>query len=376
MWPKYAVSALDWKLMTELTRRVFLGGAAAFGLTGCLSYHQGPMPGEPKGATFEMVGGTRVHFTDEGEGPPVVLIHGFASSMGAWADLKKTLAPKHRVIALDLKGFGWTDRPEGDYSPKAQAALVWGLLGKRGVKEPVMVVAHSWGSSVALEMALAKPERVKKLALYDAWIYEEQLPSTFYFARADGMGEAIIGAFYDERPDDKIAIAFYDKRFVTEELIETVEDQLSRPGTKAAALAAIRGQRYADRQALYKKIQAPTLLLWGREDRVTLLEYGERLSKDLPNAKLVVYPQCGHFPMIEARTASSRDLAQFLDAPDAARDNANKAAEAERKPASEDGDGATAAPQPDASEPSKESAKDAPNDASKKPAQPKDGSAP
>jgi len=333
MWPKYVVSALDWKLMTELTRRMFLGGAAAFGLTGCLSYHSGPMPGEPKGATFEHVGGVRVHYSDEGEGPIVVLIHGFASSMGAWTDLKKTLAVNHRVIALDLKGFGWTDRPEGDYSPKAQAALVWGLLGKRGIKDPVMLVAHSWGSSIALEMALSKPDRVKKIALYDAWVYEEQLPSTFYFARADGMGEAIIGAFYDERPDDKIAIAFYDKRFVTEELIETVEDQLSRPGTKAAALAAIRGQRYKDRQALYKKIQAPTLLLWGREDRVTLLEFGERLSKDLPKAKLVVYPQCGHFPMIEARTPSSRDLVAFLDEPiiDAPATNAAEPAKLPKK---------------------------------------------
>ncbi len=318
MWPKYAVSALDWKLMTELTRRMFLGGAAALGLSSCLAHHTGPMPGEPKDGAFHNVSGVRVHYVDEGEGPVVVLIHGFASSLGAWTGLRKSLAPNHRVIALDLKGFGWTDRPEGDYSPRTQAALVWGLLAKLGVKDPVTLVAHSWGSSVALEMALSKGDRVKKIALYDAWVYEEQLPSTFYFARADGMGEAIIGAFYDERPDDKIAIAFYDKKFVTEALIETVEDQLSRPGTKAAALAAIRGQRYADRQRLYKKIDKPTLLLWGREDRVTLLEFGERLSKDLPKAKLVVYPQCGHFPMIEAAVPSTRDLLEFIDAPEPA----------------------------------------------------------
>lgn len=283
-----------------------------FALTGCLSHHAGPLPGAPKEATFEVVKGTRVHYTDEGEGPPVVLIHGFASSLGTWTGVRQTLAKKHRVIALDLKGFGWTDRPEGDYSPKAQAELVLGLLGALGVEEPVALVAHSWGSSVALQLALLEPKKVTRIALYDAWVYEEQIPMTFLWSRADGMGELLIGAFYDERPDDKIAIAFHDQKYVTEALIETVEDQLSRPGTKAAALAAIRGQRYEDVQKSYPKIDVPVLLLWGREDRVTPLAVGERLSKDLPNAKLVVYPACGHFPMIEAVRPSTRDLAAFL----------------------------------------------------------------
>lgn len=294
-----------------MKRRAFSLGLV-LSLTGCLSHHQGPLPGAPKGATFEVVKGTRVHYTDEGDGPPVVLIHGFASSLGTWTGVKKTLAKRHRVIALDLKGFGWTDRPEGDYSPKAQAELVLGLLGALGVEEPFAIVAHSWGSSVALQLALMEPKKVTRIALYDAWVYEEQIPMTFLWSRADGMGELLIGAFYDERPDDKIAIAFHDQKYVTEELIETVEDQLSRPGTKAAALAAIRGQRYEDVQKSYPKIGVPVLLLWGREDRVTPLEVGERLSKDLPNAKLVVYPACGHFPMIEAVRPSTRDLAAFL----------------------------------------------------------------
>ncbi len=281
-------------------------------VVGCLAHHAGPLPGEPKDATFENVAGTRVHYTDEGEGPPVVLIHGFASSLGTWTAVRKELAKRHRVIALDLKGFGWTDRPEGDYSPKAQAELVLGLLGALGVEEPVALVAHSWGSGIALQIALLQPKRVTRIALYDAWVYEEQIPMTFLWSRGDGMGEFLIGAFYDERPDDKIAIAFYDKRFVTEELIETVEDQLSRPGTKAAALAAIRGQRYEDVQKKYPTIDKPVLLLWGREDRVTPLSVGERLVKDLPNARLSVYPGCGHFPMIEAHRPSTRDLAAFL----------------------------------------------------------------
>ena len=82
----------------------------------------------------------------------------------------------------------------------------------------------------------------------------------------------------------------------------------------SAALAAVRGQQYEEIQARYRKIDKPTLLLWGRDDLVTPLRYGERLVKDLPNATLVTYPQCGHFPMIEAAGTSTDDLVSFLDA--------------------------------------------------------------
>ena len=289
--------------------------AAAALLTGCApSFYDGVPPGAPKDAFYADIGGTRLRFVDEGEGPPVVLLHGFASALETWRGVKEELLKKHhRVIALDLKGFGWSSRPEGDYSPQAEAALVLALMDQRNVKSAA-VVAHSWGSSVALAMAIAAPERVTRLALYDAWVYEEQLPTTFLWARASGVGEALFVLFYAERPDEKMARAFYDpNRYVTEKFVEEVERALDRPGTTAAALAAVRGQRFEEVQKEYKDLQQPVLLLWGREDQVTLLTYGERLARDLPHTKLVVYPRCGHFPMIEAKGPSTDELARFLD---------------------------------------------------------------
>lgn len=288
--------------------------ALSVGSQGCAgSFHRGPMPGEPRDATFLEIEGTRVRYTDRGEGPPVVLIHGFASSLETWLTVAPALEKRHRVLSLDLKGFGWTDRPEGDYSPAAQARLVWGLLDARGV-EQAAVVAHSWGSSVALSMALSQPRRVSRIALYDAWVYEEQLPSFFLWSRSPGIGETLFGLFYKERPDEKMARAFYDQRFVTHALVSDVERALDRPGTVAAALAAVRGQRFAEIQDRYRTITQPALLLWGREDEVTTLPFGERLARDLPDARLVVYPRCGHFPMIEASYASTAELASFLAA--------------------------------------------------------------
>jgi pimeloyl-ACP methyl ester carboxylesterase len=189
---------------------------------------------------------------------------------------------------------------------------VFALMDQRGI-ERAAVVAHSWGASIALEMALSRPDRVTRLALYDAWVYEEQLPSTFHWARSQGVGELLFGLYYHERPGEKMALAFHDRKHVTEELLSAVEAALERPGTTAAALAAVRGQRYALVQHRYREIEKPALLLWGREDRVTPLSVGERLVRDLPRSKLVVYPRCGHFPMIEAERASTSDLVAFLE---------------------------------------------------------------
>ncbi len=278
----------------------------------CMQFHSGPMPGEPKAATFAEVDGVRVRYTDTGgEGSPVVFVHGFASSLDVWEGVAGEIAKSHRVLSLDLKGFGWTDRPEGDYSPAAQAALVLHLMDARGIDKAAFV-AHSWGASVVLALALAAPERVARIALYDAWVYEEQLPPAFYWARADGLGEAIFGLFYNQRVEDKIALAFYDKKFVTQKLVDATERALERPGATAAALAAVRGQRYSRIQERYRTIQQPTLLLWGREDVVTPLTYGERLSNELGHARLVVYPRCGHFPMVEAKAPSNTELVTFL----------------------------------------------------------------
>ncbi len=281
-------------------------------VSGCSpAFHRGALPGEPKDARYAQVGDTRVRYVDEGQGPAVVLLHGFASSLDNWKRVRPALRQRHRVIALDLKGFGWSDRPPGDYSPRAQAQIVRALLDQRGVDD-VAVVGHSWGGSVAMQLALNDAKRVRRVALYDAWVFEEQLPTAFHMARAPGLGELIFGAFYDERIDEKMASAFFDRRYVTEAFVEEVERGLERPGSTAAALAAARSQHFDQVQQRYSKMDKPTLLMWGREDRITPLHYGERLARTLPGAKLVVYPRCGHFPMIEAAAESTRELSAFL----------------------------------------------------------------
>lgn len=282
-------------------------------LSGCPQFHNGPVPGAPSGATFvDAGGGVKLRYADRGEGPAVVLIHGYSSSLEIWDEVAPVLALGHRVIAFDLKGFGFSERPPGDYSPATQAAHVWRALDELGVAD-VAVVGHSWGASVALAMVLARPARVRRVALYSAYVFEDQVPGFLRWARVDGIGELLFGLFYRERIADRVALAYADDRYVTAERIDRVERELGRVGAVAAALATARGQRYADVERRYGSITQPTLLLWGADDAVTPIHFARRLQKTLPDARLVEIHDCGHLPMIEAYDQTTRALREFLD---------------------------------------------------------------
>lgn len=275
-----------------------------------MDFHTGPLPGEPADATFERVAGARVHHLDIGSGPPVVLLHGFASSLEVWNRVVPDLAHRHRVVAVDLKGFGWSDRPEGDYSPGAQAQLVWALLAKRGI-ERAALVGHSWGASVALAMALSAPERTSRLVLYDAWVYEAQLSFLFRWWRAAGIGEALF-RFYDHSwLDSQVALGFHDPGHVTPRFVYAAKRRMDRPGARAAALATLRGMHFAMQQTRYSTLRIPALVMWGQKDSISGAAFGQQLAADL-GGELVVFPRCGHFPMIEAPEASNAALRSFL----------------------------------------------------------------
>lgn len=299
--------------------------ALAFALAaGCASWQR---PGEPLGASLG-ADARYVHTRDgraiytELRGPaqsaatPVLLVHGFASNHDVWDPLEPTLSASRRTINVDLPGFGWSSRTEGDYSPAALAEVLLDVLDAAGAPR-VDVVAHSWGCSVALAFALAHPDRVRRISLIGAWVYDEQIPPFFRWANLDGVGEALFSAFYTERPADRFPDAFDDPSLVSQELVDAIEQSLSRPGTARAALAAARGQRFLQMERRYRTVRHRALLVWGEEDRVARLRFGERLAQELPDARLEALPRTGHFPMIESAHATRRLVREFLDAPDA-----------------------------------------------------------
>jgi pimeloyl-ACP methyl ester carboxylesterase len=227
-----------------------------------------------------------------------------------WRRTFPAVSRRRRIIALDLKGFGWSSRPPGDYSHVAQAALVWRFLDQRGVRDAALV-AHSWGAAVALAMALQAPQRIRGAALYSAWVYQEQIPPFMPWALAAGVGEYLFSLYYSHRSSYRLAAAFHDPRKMTRGLVAEVERMLRQPGSAAAALAAMRAMDFAAQQKSYPRLEIPTMLLWGNQDVVTPVGIADRLARDL-RARVRLYPNCGHFPMIEAAQESNADLAAFL----------------------------------------------------------------
>jgi uncharacterized protein (TIGR04551 family) len=282
-------------------------------LAGCPAFHPASPPGAAADATFVDVDGLPIHYRALGspDAEVVVLIHGFGASLESWRGVQDALAHHFRVIAIDLPGFGFSGRPPGDYSPVAESRLVWRALDRLGVGD-ASLVGHSWGSSVVLSMTLEQPARVKRVALYSAYVYEDQVPAFFHWARLGGVGEAMFALWYGERVEDRVALAYHDDRYVTQARVEHAEAEFARPGSTAAALASARGQQYRDLETHWPEVKQPVLLLWGDDDQVTPLRFGRRLANDLPDATLKIYGDCGHVPMVEARRPTTRDLLTFL----------------------------------------------------------------
>lgn len=284
-------------------------------LSGCATFQQGRVDfGVPDSQYFVSDRG-RTFVLDRGEGPTVLLIHGYGSAHDVYLDLVDDLvAAGYRVLAVDLPGFGRSDRLPGDYSPEGLAAHLVSLLDDRGVAQ-ADVIAHSWGCSIALRLALDHPDRVRRLVLTSAWVYEEQVPPFLRWSRARGMGEALFTLFYRERAADRFELSWYDpERFVTQEHVDAIERSLRRSGTVRAALEAARGQRFEEVQERYHEVRSETLIVWGRQDAVSALDAGERLEQDLPRARLVVLERCGHMPMIERAARYQSEVLAFLGA--------------------------------------------------------------
>lgn len=278
-------------------------GLAALGLAalgGCHDFQRSPVDwGDDAHEFFEHAGG-RVHYRVVGDGPPVLLVHGFASSMVVWNSLVGPLCADHRCVLVDLPGFGLSDKQDRDYAPEALGATLFALLDHVGESRPVTVVAHSWGCSVALAMALDRPDRVARLVLASAWAYAQQLPTFFEWARVPGLGTFLWDWFYTEQAAYKYANAWYDPdRQASPEVADKIHEAFERPGAIRAAHAAAAAQRFERLEARYPSITQPALLVWGAEDHVSELHFGERLAAELPRSELAVLHQCGHMPMIE-----------------------------------------------------------------------------
>jgi pimeloyl-ACP methyl ester carboxylesterase len=244
--------------------------------------------------------------------PPVVFVHGLLSSSKTWKKVLLASSSGHRGIAVDLPGAGFSDRPwPYDYSAPSQALALLDFLDTRKIDRAVLV-GNSLGGGVSLIAAAARPERVAGLVLVGAAFPGMTIPWSFRTLRTPGLGELQIEFLVRPVVEFGLRQRLYARaERVTEETVSDWWDPIPVPGTRRAALGFVRS-RTAGYEGLLPKIRVPTLIVWGKEDRLLPASDGMRLASEMPGARLVILPDCGHLPQEEMPEAFSSVVAEFV----------------------------------------------------------------
>ena len=274
-----------------------------------------PVPAAAAGERDVVVGGVRWRSREApGKGgPPVVFVHGLLSSSASWKKVLSAASGGRPAVAVDLPGFGFSDRPwPYDYTVGAQAGALLNYLDARRF-DRVALVGNSLGGAVCLIAAAARPRRVAALVLVGSASPIASIPWNFQLLRTPVVGEIEMELLV--RP--VIEFALKDRLFARSGRVtpETVDDwwlPIRVPGTRRAALAAVRSSRRGY-EGLLSRVRVPTLVLWGKEDKILPAEEGLRLSSAIAGARLTILPDTGHLPQEETPETFSRAVASFLD---------------------------------------------------------------
>ena len=247
-----------------------------------------------------------------GRGDPVVYVHGLLASSATWQDVLGPASAGRPAIAVDLPGFGCSDRPwPFDYTVDGAAGALGGFLDARGISRAALV-GNSLGGAVAMRVAAEHPNRVSDLVLAAPATAEARIAWPVGLLRVRGIGEAALAAA--RRPLVAYGLRhwlFADAACVTAHAIDDAWLPLRVPGTRRAALAAIRTCRSRFR-GLEDRIHVRTLIVWGAEDRLLPVRGGTRLAARIAGSRLVVLPDAGHLPQREQPEAFGRAVAGFL----------------------------------------------------------------
>jgi len=248
---------------------------------------------------------------ETGEGPPMLLIHGLGESTFTWRKIAPALSATHRVIVLDLKGFGRSDKPlDQAYSADHQAALVAAFMEKRGLKD-VVVVGHSFGGTVALRTALIpsvrEAGRIRRLVIISAPALPGSVASHLRVVDIPAVPEALAAAL---PPEMMARLLLREARGgvsnIPDEDIKGYAAPYYEMAAKHAFLVTARSivaETGEEISARYRTISQPTLVIWCRKDQVVPLRAGKRLRRTLPNARIAVLESCHHLPQDERPAA-------------------------------------------------------------------------
>jgi pimeloyl-ACP methyl ester carboxylesterase len=262
----------------------------------------------------------KLYYYEEGKGPPLLLIHGFGASTYTWRHVAPELAKSYRVIAVDLKGFGQSDKPfDGRYSVYDQAELLAQLIEDKDLRD-LTLVGHSLGGGVALLLALEANQRldgrITRLVLLDSIAYPQNIPVFFRLLDVplvSQLGVRMVPPLVQTRV--ALQIAYFDDSKIDPEEIELYAAPLKTAAGKHAIIHSARQivpEDIAELSERYKTIELPTLILWCDHDRIVPLEVGIKLRRTLPNSTLRLIEDCGHMPQEEQPASTLALIKGFI----------------------------------------------------------------
>ena len=270
---------------------------------------------------WEIVEGRPVNTIQLGSGPPLVFVHGLSGCWPNWLEQLAVFAPDHRVIALDLPGFGHSPGEAGEVSMHGYAELLETLLAQLGIERPT-VIGNSMGGLIAAELAASFPDRVERLVLVSpAGIstYRNRLTTRVMPAITRLQQVLALGAAWTASHADALATRPRSRDLVLAGVVAhpsrlpppLAAEQLRGAGTDGF-LSALEAILDFDLRPRLPLISCPTLVVWGTKDRLITVADAARFAEAIPGARKVIYEDTGHMAMLEQPALFNALLRDFL----------------------------------------------------------------
>ena len=246
---------------------------------------------------------------------PILLIHGIPDASDSWTSIAAELGRTHPVYAVDLAGYGYSDRPEDyDVSLSAQANYLLELLDQLGL-ERVVIVGHDIGGGIAQILAARNPQRIDRLVLINSVVHDNWPVLEMRLLRMPLLGYSALTIMEKPMWQYMLRKGFFNKEMVTEEMLHRYQHWYQGSPGRQRLIRNARALNNADLTTLTNEIRAvptPTLILWGREDRYLDPGLAQKLCRELRNCRFVFVDRAGHFVLDEQPQAVANAIQHFL----------------------------------------------------------------
>ncbi|MDB5281057.1 MAG: alpha/beta hydrolase [Bacteroidota bacterium] len=258
--------------------------------------------------------GAELHYVDEGSGIPVLVIHGFGGSTRNFSKVAALLKDSFRVVRVDLPGFGLSDFPDIGDKPdyvKMYRDYITFILDTLHL-DSVYVMGNSMGGGIAWLAAADHPTKVKKLILLNSAGYDvTNVSGKLTMFKYKSFGHVFDKGMPMFMSKSGMLSCYADSSKVEEAVWKLNNHFSNREGNIQNMLTLARAQQFPDTN-LIKLVQCPTLIIWGKQDRVIPVEHAESFHHDIKNSKVIIYDPCGHTPMMECPEKVAKDFLEFV----------------------------------------------------------------